>query len=108
MTVRLEATRAGRDACLRVIDTGVGIGKDFLPFVFDPFRQEDTSTTRVHGGAGLGLAIVRHLVELHGGAIAVASDGEGRGSTFTVCFRGVQVATRAAAAAAAAAVQSRL
>ena len=98
MTVRLEATRAGKDACIRVIDTGVGISQEFLPFVFDPFRQEDTSTTRAHGGVGLGLAIVRHLVDLHGGTIAVTSEGEGLGSTFTLCFRGVQVGAPSATA----------
>ena len=98
MTVRLEATRAGQDACIRVIDTGIGISQEFLPFVFDPFRQADTSTTRAHGGVGLGLAIVRHLVELHGGTIAVASEGEGLGSTFTLCFRGVQVGAPSATA----------
>ena len=98
MTVRLEATRAGKHACIRVIDTGVGISQEFLPFVFDPFRQEDTSTTRAHGGVGLGLAIVRHLVDLHGGTIAVTSEGEGLGSTFTLCFRGVQVGAPSATA----------
>ena len=69
---------------LSVKDSGIGIKKEFLPYVFDRFRQADSSTTRVHGGLGLGLAIVRHLVELHGGTVAVASDGIGLGSLFTV------------------------
>jgi signal transduction histidine kinase len=69
---------------LTVEDTGIGIEPDFVPFVFDRFRQADSSSTRAHAGAGLGLAIARHLVELHGGSIAAASEGRGRGSTFTV------------------------
>jgi signal transduction histidine kinase len=69
---------------LVVSDCGAGIPPDFLPHVFDRFRQADSSTTRQHGGLGLGLAIVRHLVELHGGAVSAASDGEGCGATFTV------------------------
>jgi CheY-like chemotaxis protein/anti-sigma regulatory factor (Ser/Thr protein kinase) len=67
-----------------VSDTGAGISPDFLPHVFDRFRQLDASTTRRHGGLGLGLAIVRHLVELHGGTVRAYSEGEDRGSTFTV------------------------
>jgi PAS domain S-box-containing protein len=69
---------------LKVSDTGLGIRADFLPHVFDPFRQSDMSIQRVHGGLGLGLAIVRHLVEQHGGAVYADSEGEGKGSTFTV------------------------
>ena len=69
---------------MKVADTGIGISKQFLPYVFDRFRQEDSSTTRAHSGLGLGLAIVRHLVELHGGTVAADSAGEGRGSTFTI------------------------
>ncbi|MBD2740563.1 PAS domain S-box protein [Coleofasciculus sp. FACHB-1120] len=71
-------------AQIQVTDTGKGIHPDFLPFVFDSFRQADSQTTRVSGGLGLGLAIVHHLVELHGGTVAAASLGEGRGATFTV------------------------
>jgi CheY-like chemotaxis protein len=67
-----------------VSDTGKGINPDFLPHVFDYFRQENSTTTRLFGGLGLGLAIVRHLVELHGGTVSVESPGEGQGATFTV------------------------
>ncbi|MBF5046014.1 PAS domain S-box protein [Aggregicoccus sp. 17bor-14] len=70
--------------CLQVKDSGQGIRADFLPYVFDRFRQQDGAATRAHGGLGLGLAIVRHLVELHGGSVAVHSAGEGQGATFTV------------------------
>jgi signal transduction histidine kinase len=69
---------------IRVSDTGKGIEPEFLPFVFDRFRQADTSSGRRRGGLGLGLSLVKHLVELHGGTITAASDGEGRGATFTV------------------------
>ncbi|MGB7926374.1 MAG: CHASE domain-containing protein [Pyrinomonadaceae bacterium] len=67
-----------------VSDTGQGIDKEFLPYVFERFRQADSSTTRQHGGLGLGLAIVRHLVELHGGTVTAESAGEGSGTRFTV------------------------
>src|SRR5207249_4798055 len=67
---------------IRVTDSGRGIDPDFLPFVFDRFRQ--AVPARGQGGLGLGLAIVRQIVEAHGGSVAVSSDGEGRGSTFTV------------------------
>ena len=69
---------------VRVADSGVGIRRDVLPFVFDRFRQADSSPTRRHGGLGLGLAIVRHLVELHGGTVDADSPGEGHGATFTI------------------------
>ncbi|HEX6273234.1 MAG TPA: ATP-binding protein [Polyangiaceae bacterium] len=81
------AVRAVEDACelrIRVSDTGKGIPANFLPYVFDRFRQADASSTRTHGGLGLGLAIVRYLVELHGGVITATSEGEGRGATFEV------------------------
>jgi PAS domain S-box-containing protein len=80
--VSLSETQQGV-AC-EITDTGVGIRRDVLPFVFDRFRQADSSTTRTHGGLGLGLAIARHIVERHGGTIRAASAGEGRGATFTI------------------------
>jgi CheY-like chemotaxis protein len=67
-----------------VSDNGKGIAPAFVPFIFDRFRQEDASTTRGYGGLGLGLSIVRHLVELHGGTVAAHSAGEGKGATFTI------------------------
>jgi PAS domain S-box-containing protein len=82
VTVRLA--RIGSQAQLQVIDAGKGISPDFLPHVFERFRQADSSTTRKFGGLGLGLAIVRQLVELHGGTITAESQGEGKGATFTV------------------------
>jgi signal transduction histidine kinase/ActR/RegA family two-component response regulator len=83
---RVRVALDGDDARVRVSvsDTGAGIRTEFLPYVFDRFRQADGSTTRAQGGLGLGLAIVRHLVELHGGTVRAESEGEGLGSTFTV------------------------
>ncbi len=82
--VSLCIERNGSALRLIVRDTGSGIAHEHLPFVFERFRQVDSSTTRKYGGLGLGLAIVRHLVELHGGSVTAASDGIGRGATFTV------------------------
>ena len=82
--VRVRLRRVGSHVEVAVSDSGCGIQPDFVPFVFDRFRQEHSSTDRNHGGLGLGLAIVRHLVEMHGGTVAAASEGEGRGATFTV------------------------
>jgi PAS domain S-box-containing protein len=80
--VRLE--QVGSLAQIIVTDTGKGIQADFLPFIFERFRQADASKTRTQSGLGLGLAIVRHLVELHGGSVYATSAGEGKGSTFIV------------------------
>ena len=83
---RVEVALAQDGDVLRITvsDTGYGISQDFLPHVFERFQQADTGLTRKHGGLGLGLAIVRHLVRLHGGTASVSSDGEGKGATFTV------------------------
>ena len=83
-SIAIVVERSGLAARLTVQDTGIGMAADLVPHVFDRFQQGDSSTTRAHGGLGLGLAIVRHLVEQHGGRIEAASDGPGRGSTFTV------------------------
>lgn len=82
--VEVRLTRINDHAQIQVSDTGKGINPDFLPDVFEHFRQEDGATTRKFGGLGLGLAIVRQLVELHGGTVFVESAGEGQGATFTV------------------------
>jgi signal transduction histidine kinase len=80
--VEVELTDEDGDAAIRVTDTGIGIPADFLPYVFDRFRQADSSMSRRHSGLGLGMAIVRHLVELHGGTVSAESEGEGKGATF--------------------------
>ncbi|MCC2955496.1 response regulator [Massilia sp. IC2-477] len=82
--VAVSVTREGDEVSIDVADSGIGIDPEFLPYVFDRFRQADSSSARRHGGLGLGLAIARQLVELQGGAITVASGGTGRGATFTV------------------------
>jgi CheY-like chemotaxis protein len=82
--ITITLRRENGCAEVQIGDSGVGIRRDVLPFVFDRFRQADSSPTRRHGGLGLGLAIVRHLVELHGGAVEADSPGEGHGATFTI------------------------
>jgi len=82
--VRVTSRRVGPSVELRFCDTGRGVSPEFLPYMFDRFRQADGSSTRAQGGLGLGLAIVKHLVELHGGTIEAHSDGEGCGSEFIV------------------------
>jgi PAS domain S-box-containing protein len=84
--VSVSVDRQDSQARIVVSDTGSGIPRDFLPHVFDRFRQADSSITRAQGGLGLGLAIVRHLIEVHGGTVEARSDGENQGSTFTVCM----------------------
>jgi PAS domain S-box-containing protein len=82
--IELQLHEVDAHAQIIVSDSGEGIRQEFLPFVFDRFRQADGSTTRLHGGLGLGLAIVRHLVELHGGTVRAESAGEGHGATFII------------------------
>ena len=82
--VELRLTRVNSQIEIAVIDDGPGITPDFLPHVFDRFRQKDATSARQHGGLGLGLAIVRHLAELHGGSVRAESEGEGHGTTFTI------------------------
>jgi CheY-like chemotaxis protein len=94
--VRVQLRRFNGAAEMIVSDTGQGIPQDFLPSVFEPFRQADASTTRPHGGLGLGLSIVKHLVEAHGGTVSANSAGEGCGATFTVRLPVRALATSAA------------
>ncbi|MFN2453147.1 MAG: ATP-binding protein [Pyrinomonadaceae bacterium] len=82
--VQVKLERINSHVEIVVADDGQGLSPDVLPFIFERFRQADSTTTRTHGGLGLGLAIVRHLVEMHGGTVEVESLGEGHGATFTV------------------------
>lgn len=82
--IQVQLQRVNSHVEIVVADSGSGISKEFLPHVFDRFRQGDASTTRLHGGLGLGLSIVRQLVDLHGGSVSVKSEGEGKGATFTI------------------------
>ena len=83
-TVTMRLTQVGSTVQVRVTDTGQGIDPSFVPHLFEPFRQGDNSLTREHGGIGLGLSIVKKIVELHGGMVSASSEGEGRGATFSV------------------------
>ncbi len=82
--IQVKLQRVDSHVEIVVSDSGIGINKEFLPHVFDRFRQADASSTRIHGGLGLGLSIVHQLVDLHGGTVAVQSEGEGKGATFTI------------------------
>jgi len=82
--VEVAVRQVDGDVRIVVADNGVGISAGLLPYIFEPFRQEDSSTTRAHGGLGLGLALVKHIVELHGGSVYAESPGKGEGATFTV------------------------
>lgn len=82
--VTVDLAQVGTYAQIQVKDTGKGIHADFLPYVFEHFRQEDGATTRKFGGLGLGLAIVRQIVEMHGGTVFASSSGEGQGATLTM------------------------
>jgi signal transduction histidine kinase len=82
--VEVRLKESGLNAVIEVRDSGIGIRPDFLPYVFDRFRQAESTLTRSQGGLGLGLSIVRHLLELHGGTVEVESEGEGKGTTFRV------------------------
>src|SRR5581483_11187791 len=83
IVVELDQTESGF-ARIRVSDSGEGITPDFLPYVFDRFRQAHTGLTRTHGGLGIGLSIVKDLTELHGGSVSASSEGRGKGATFTI------------------------
>jgi signal transduction histidine kinase/ActR/RegA family two-component response regulator len=83
-SIRVRIARDAEHVSVTVEDSGAGIAPEFLPYVFDRFRQGDQTTTRAHGGLGLGLSIVKHLVELHGGRVAVSSGGSGQGACFSV------------------------
>jgi signal transduction histidine kinase/ActR/RegA family two-component response regulator len=102
--VDVRLSRSGSDLELSVKDTGRGVRSDFLPVMFQRFRQADSSTTRSEGGLGIGLAIVGHIVELHGGVVKAASAGEGRGTTFTITLpiRAIRLEAPAAGSSAAA------
>jgi CheY-like chemotaxis protein/two-component sensor histidine kinase len=101
--IRVGVARDEHEVTVSVADTGAGIPLEFLPHVFDRFRQADQTTTRVHGGLGLGLSIVRHLVELHGGTVSATSGGPGQGACFTVRLRAEDPRDAASALAPAAA-----
>ncbi|HEX5887531.1 MAG TPA: ATP-binding protein [Pyrinomonadaceae bacterium] len=99
-SIRISLTRDEREAVLVIEDTGEGIDPSFLPHLFEMFRQADSSNSRRHGGMGIGLALVRQLVQLHGGTIAADSEGTGKGSRFTIRLPLTTDAVRSATAAA--------
>ena len=84
--IRVTVSRDANRVRATVTDSGAGISPEFLPYVFDRFRQEDGAATREHAGLGIGLSIVRHVVELHGGTVSARSEGEGKGASFVVDF----------------------
>jgi CheY-like chemotaxis protein len=91
-TIRVRVSESDGRVTITVSDTGRGISPEFLPYIFDRFRQANSSTSRVEGGLGLGLALVRQLVDLHGGDVRAASLGEDQGTTFTITLPSVEVA----------------
>src|SRR5689334_11543519 len=91
--IQIQLQRVNSHVEIVVTDSGIGISKEFLPHVFDRFRQADASSTRIHGGLGLGLSIVHQLVDLHGGTVGVRSEGEGKGATFSVTLPFIGVVT---------------
>ncbi|HKV36543.1 MAG TPA: ATP-binding protein [Pyrinomonadaceae bacterium] len=104
--IQVKVQRVDSHAEIVVSDSGVGINKEFLPYVFDRFRQADASITRTQGGLGLGLSIVHQLVNLHGGSVSVHSDGEGKGATFTISLPFVGIISSQKETEAASAVHS--
>ena len=98
--VQVKVSQANSAVEISVSDTGQGIRLEFLPYVFDRFSQADSTTTRHHGGLGLGLAIARHLVEIHGGTIRASSRGQGEGATFTITLPRLDAVVKAAELAA--------
>lgn len=106
--VELHARRTASSFQIVVSDTGEGIDPEFLPHVFEPFRQAETPSTRVHGGLGLGLSIVRYLAEAHGGSVSASSAGRGKGSQFTVTLPTAAIRTETASEAAPAAGEELL
>jgi PAS domain S-box-containing protein len=106
--ITVSLGRIGADVVIDVTDTGHGIAPEFLPFLFEPFRQGDSRFKRSHGGLGLGLTIAKQLVELHGGTIRARSDGIGRGSTFTILLPCEPAADDASGAEAKASVAAHL
>jgi signal transduction histidine kinase/ActR/RegA family two-component response regulator len=93
-SIRVEITAQAKRVTVAVVDSGIGIPREFVPFVFDRFRQADQTTTRSYGGLGLGLSIVKHLTELHGGTVTASSPGPGRGARFEVRLPAAEAGSR--------------